>query len=273
MSADCNIASLLNSGSFLITVGVVPPTEADATSLIATAQGLKDTAHAVIVSDGGGAHMAGLAACVHLSATGIETVLELSTRDMNRVALQSTLIGAASLGVGAVVCATGVHQRLTDSKESRGVFDIDPIQLLGSANSTGMLAGTVTNPFSDPIELQVLGLEKAIKAGAKFVITAPVFHIERFNEWMEIVRQRGLHNKIHIIAGVLPLETRDEALDLRERFRGIDIPDNVVERIDLNFAAEIARTLSNTEGVRGIHIHPADDGRAKRLLNVVGINR
>lgn len=275
MSFSSSIASIIDAGGFTATAGVVPPNRANATSLIAAAEELKGAVNAVAVCDGGGARMSGLAACVHLSGAGIEPILELTTRDMNRIALQSELLGAASLGVGAVICAPGVHQTLTESKTARGVFDIDHIQLLSTAGEVEtdakLLTGTVTNPFSDPIELQVLGLEKAVRAGAKFVITAPVFHIERFEEWMSIIRDRGLHEKIHLIAGVLPFENKDEALDIREKLRGVDIPDNVVEKIDLNFTAEMIRTLSKIEGVRGIHIHPAGDGRAKRVLDIAGI--
>jgi methylenetetrahydrofolate reductase (NADPH) len=269
------IANIIESGGFAVTAGIIPPEGPDTAAIAKAAEGLKGKVHAAIVSDGSGVRMSGLAACVHLAAAGIEPVLELSTRDMNRIALESAVVGASSLGVGAVVCAAGVHQALTKSKAARGVFDIDPIQLLvavnGLQNGAKPLAGMMTNPFSDPVELQVIGLQKAIKAGAKFVITAPVFNIEKFEKWMGIVCEKGLHQQIHIIAGVLPLESRDEALDLRERLRGIDIPDAVVEKINLDFTAEMAKTLSKIEGVRGIHIFASGEGAASRVLDAAGI--
>lgn len=258
-----------------MTAGVVPPAGADGAALAKSAEGLVGKVHAVVVSDGDGLQMAGLAACVHLGAAGIEAVLELSTRDMNRIALQSTIIGAASLGVGSVVCTPGVHQALTQSKAARGVFDLDPIQLIRLARNlnhgTELMIGTTTNPFSDPMELQVIGLEKAVRAGARFVITSPVFNMDRMNEWMELVRSRGLHEKVHIIAGVLPLETSDEALEMREKYRALDIPDMVVEKIGIDFAAQTAQELSKIDGIRGIHIYASGEGRTEKVLSAAGL--
>jgi methylenetetrahydrofolate reductase (NADPH) len=267
--------SILKAGGFTVTAGIEPPETADAGPLARAAEALARKVHAVLVSDGDGPRMAGLAACLHLASAGIEPVLELSTRDMNRIALKSTLIGAASLGVGTVVCTAGIHQALTQSRAARGVFDLDPVQLLLAARNIEdgrrLLTGTTTNPFSDPIELQILGLEKAARAGARFVITAPVFNLARLQEWMGLIREKGLHERIHIIAGVLPLSTADEAMELRERYCGLDIPDEIIQSISLDFAAETARELSKLEGIRGIHIHPFGEGRVERVLDAAGI--
>lgn len=271
MPINASLAGIIDAGDFAITAGIVPPQNADSAYLSKSAEELSGRVHAVLVSDGDGARMSGLAACVHFASNGIEPILELSTRDMNRIALESTIIGASSLGINSVFCTAGTHQTLTSVKEARGVFDLDPIQLLSAAQSLELtsptLLGASTNPFSDPVELQILMIEKAVRAGARFAITAPVFDIEKMKVWLEAVRNRGLHEKIFIIAGVLPLETPEEAFELREKFRWLDIPDRVVDKIGIEFTAEMIRELKKLDGIRGIHIHPAGVDRAGRLLD------
>lgn len=276
MTISSKIASIVDAGGFVVTAGIVSPEAADPGALAKVAEGLAGKIHAGVVSDCEGGRMNGLAAGVHLAKAGIEPVLELCTRDMNRTALQSMLIGAASLGINSVICTAGNHQSLAEkTKSSRGVFDLDPIQLLRVAHNlnhgTELITGTTTNPFSDPMELQLIVLQKAIDSGATFVITAPVFDLERFGKWMEMLRSRKLHEKIRIIAGILPLETKEEALETREKFRGIVIPDKVIEKINLQFAADIAKEMQKTDGVRGIHIYAAGEGRTAKVLEAAGI--
>lgn len=275
MTTSQTIAGMLQSGGFIITAGIVPPESADGAGFAKSVSSLAGKVHALVVSDCGGTRMAGIAAGAHLAQAGVDAVLELSTRDMNRIALQSTLIGAASLGVSSVICAPGVHQSLTETKSARGVFDLDPIQLMRMAqrlnHGVKLTLGASTNPFSDPVELQVIGLEKAVQSGAKFVITAPVFDMERFNEWMTIIRARKLQDRIHIIAGVLPLETKEDALEIREKFRGISIPDKIIDKIGPGFAVDIVKELAEVDGVKGIHIHPTAEGMAEKLIDAAGV--
>lgn len=276
MSISSKIASVIEAGGFVVTAGIVPPEAADPGALARAAESLSGKIHAAVVSDCEGARMSGLAAGVHLAKAGIEPVLELTTRDMNRTALQSMLVGAASLGINNVICAPGNHQSLDEkTRSSRGVFDLDPIQLLGLAHNlnhgTELVTGTTTNPFSDPIELQVIVLEKAAASGARFVITSPVFDLEKFEAWMKLVRERGLDKKIHIIAGILPIEGKDEALETREKYRGVSIPDSVVEKVSLDYAVEVIKAVQKIDGVRGIHIYDAGEGRTARVLDSAGI--
>jgi methylenetetrahydrofolate reductase (NADPH) len=275
MIFDSAITEAVDSGRFILTAGINSPKD---TKLLAhTAEELAGNVNTVIVSDGNDAGMASLAACVHLQNAGIQPILELSTRDMNRIALESTIIGASSLGIKSIICTTGVHQTLTHTREARGVFDIDPIQLLLTAqklrNGARMTAGTTTNPFANPMELHIFTLQKAVHAGAQFVITAPVFDIDRMSRWMELIRDRRLHEKLHIIAGVLPIETSAEALELREKYRWLDIPDKIIEKVNLDFTSEIVQKLVKMDGIRGIHIHPAREGCAKRLLDTSELSR
>lgn len=290
--ADALTLNLIQGGEFVVTAQCAPLCGTSANSLKTCADVLAGVVNAVHVPEcEDGIRMSALAACGHLISAGAEPILHLLTRDMNRIALQATLLGAASMGVKSVLCTTGRHQTLTDSRSARGVFDIDPIQLLAIADAMrkdGMLAdgrkiegefnvliGTDTNPFSDPIELQVIAMEKAVAAGADFVVTQPVFKLERFDEWMGLVRERKLHERTCIIASVMPLSSAQQAAELARKYSHLDIGDDVISRLasssGAQIASETAASLKAIEGVRGICVMCDDCALAKEVISSSGI--
>jgi len=278
----------VRSGKFVITAQCMPPRGAGVDSLKACVSSPGGLVNAINVPEcEDGVRMSALAACGHLIAAGAEPILHLLTRDMNRIALQAALLGAASMGVRSVLCTTGRHQALTSSRSARGVFDVDPIQLLRIADDmrkkaeladgqsidggVDFLLGTDTNPFCDPVELQVMTVEKAVAAGADFVITQPVFKLDKFNEWMQLIRDKGLHERTCIIASIMSLASAREAANAgSSRF---ELDDQLSDTItDIDYASSTAKALKSTEGVRGICIMAGvDHGFARNVLAASGI--
>lgn len=282
----------------------IPPRSARADSIRACVSSVGGMVNAISVPEcEDGVRMSALAACSHVVAAGAEPILHLLTRDMNRMALQASILGAVSMGVKSILCTAGRHQALTTSRSARGVFDVDPVQLVGIADrirksgeladgqqiesisgqagpednpqtssSLDFLIGVDTNPFSEPVELQVMTLEKAAAAGADFVITQPVFRLERFNEWMGLVRERRLHERMCIIASVMPLESAEQAKDLASHYSHLDITEELVERLGsasgVQIASDTAKALKGIDGVRGICVAT---GLARDVLNASGI--
>jgi methylenetetrahydrofolate reductase (NADPH) len=120
---------------FVMTAEIVPPVSCDATELIDTAAALKGVADAVNVTDGAGAraHMSALAAARLLLGAGIEPILQITCRDMNRIALQSELMGAAALGIRNLLLLTGDDPTAGDQPDTKPVFDIDSRTLIETA--------------------------------------------------------------------------------------------------------------------------------------------
>jgi methylenetetrahydrofolate reductase (NADPH) len=204
------------------------------------------------------------------------------TRDRNRIALQSDLLGAAFLGIKNVLCLSGYHQTLVGCSESANVFDIDSIQLIAIARKMidegllldgkkiegafSMLIGAVANPFLKPLELNIIRLIKKVDAGADFIQTQAVFDVETFQQWLEAARREGITERAAILAGILPLASAAEAKRLSDTYTDYYIPDEVPERIraagdekaqkkeGLTICTEIIRKVKNMKGVRGIHI-------------------
>ena len=177
------LTSLFAKGTFVVTGEVGPIKGAvsrDKTidpACATEAQFLQNWVHAVNVTDNQSAVMrlGSLAASVGLKQRGIEPVYQLTCRDRNRIALQSDLLTAYSLGIDNVLLLTGDHIQLGDHKEAKPVFDLDSVQLIAMAaglrnghditgnpieNPPDMAHGAVVNPNFEPLELQLLKMKK-----------------------------------------------------------------------------------------------------------------
>jgi methylenetetrahydrofolate reductase (NADPH) len=128
-----------------------------------------------------------------------------------------------------------------------------------------MFVGAAENPFADPFEIRVPRLAKKIAAGAEFIQTQCIYNLDKFELWMKMVRDRGLHEKVYILAGLTPLKTAGMAKYMKNRVPGMDVPDDVVKRMaavpkekqpeeGIKICIESIQRLKEVEGVRGFHI-------------------
>jgi len=203
----------------------------------------------------------------------------MTCRDRNRIALQSDLLGAAALGVRNVLCLTGDHQIFGNQKEAKNVYDLDSIQELmvfrrmrdekqvwggdPLQEAPNVFLGAAANPFADPFEFRAVRLAKKVAAGAEFIQTQAVFDLERFEKFMEQVRENRLDERTHILAGVIPLRSAGAARYMRDKVSGMSVPDEVVERMKgssdpkkegVKICLETIERLRSIKGVHGVHI-------------------
>lgn len=283
MSRTSHLQEVLEAAHFAVTAECGPPKGADPQILRKKAEALKAYVDAVNVTDNQTAvvRLCSLASCAILKQMGLDPVLQMTTRDRNRIALQSDLLGASALGIGNVLCLSGDHVSFGSEPQALGVFDLDSIQLLYTArlmrdqgkflgggalsDPPRLFLGAVENPFADPLGFRAKRLAKKVAAGAQFIQTQCVYNLERFKEWMKQVRDLGLQEKTHILAGVTPLKSARMARYMKERVAGMDLPDSLLERMEktpaakqreegLKIASETIEALKNIPGVRGIHI-------------------
>ncbi|MBT4363250.1 MAG: methylenetetrahydrofolate reductase, partial [Desulfobacteraceae bacterium] len=220
-------------------------------------------------------------ACIHLKLKGLEPVLQMVTRDRNRIAIQSDILGASSFDINNVLCLSGDHQSFGDCAPGQNVYDIDSIQLIQTVRhmrdegkflggddikrSPEMFVGAAANPFADPFEIRVPRLAKKIAAGAEFIQTQCIYNLERFEEWMKLVCDRGLHEKVYILAGLTPMKSAGMARYMKNRVPGMDVPDEVVKRLSdtpkekqaeegIKICIESIQRLKEVEGISGFHI-------------------
>jgi methylenetetrahydrofolate reductase (NADPH) len=283
MKPNSKLASAIQSTGFIVTAEVLPPPAADGAALKAAMDILGNSLAAVSVADNhSGIGTASLAASSVLLGLGREPIYQIVTRDRNRIAIQSDLLGASTLGIKNVVCTSGHHQSLTGCSDSANVYDLDAIQVVWAikqmrdkgtlldgtaiAGQFSMLIGMVVNPYLRPLELNLIQFAKKIEAGADFVQTQPIFEVDEFHVWIEAARKEGLTNKTAILAGVLPLSSAEEAEQLRTAHTELRISDAMVARLKaagnadaqekegLKLCAETIGKLKATKGVRGVHI-------------------
>jgi methylenetetrahydrofolate reductase (NADPH) len=289
MKVESKLAGKLANGDFIVTAEILPGVSGDSSSIEATLKVLGKSVTAVNVADNcHGIGMSSIAASAAVLKAGFEPICQMVTRDRNRIALQSDLLGAAYLGIKNVMCLSGYHQVLTGCPESANVYDIDSIQFVEMvsnmmekkvlANGTkiegefAILAGAVANPFLKPMELNMLRLAKKIEAGAKFIQTSAVFDVEAFGQWLNAaVPATG--KQAAILAGVLALDSAAEAERLRQTYTDYCIPDSVIDRLKkagsvsgqkkegIAICVEIIKKFKNLKGLRGIHIHSGCNGQ------------
>jgi methylenetetrahydrofolate reductase (NADPH) len=283
MKSESQLKKVLSAGHFAVTAECGPPKGADPEAVIKKGRLLKGSVDSVNVTDNqtGVVRLCSLAACALLKQEGLDPVLQMVTRDRNRIALQSDILGASALGIRNILCLSGDHQSFGNQPQSMGVFDLDSIQLIqtvhqmredsqvlgGEALSQApdLFVGAAANPFADPFFYRVIRMAKKVRAGAEFIQTQCIYNLERFQEWMAQVRDRGLHNQVYILGGLTPLKSAKMAEYMRSQVAGMDIPEGLVTRMKgvpakdqrregLKITVETIQALQEIEGVQGVHI-------------------
>jgi methylenetetrahydrofolate reductase (NADPH) len=229
---------------------------------------------------------------------GLEPVMQMVTRDRNRIAMQSDIFGASALGIKNMLCLSGDHQSFGNQVDAKNVFDLDSIQLIdcvrtlrdekailgGDDQVEGdirMYIGAAANPFGDPFEFRVVRLAKKVAAGVDFIQTQCIYDMARFKEWMKMVRDRGLHEKVHILAGVTPLKSGGMARYMAKNVSGISIPESVIDRMvkaekpaeeGIKLCVAQIQELREIEGVHGVHIMAIEwEHRMAEIVEMAGL--
>lgn len=295
------LQQLLSKGEFAVTAESGPPRGANAEVIRRKGTLLKGYVDAVNVTDNQTAivRMCSLAACTHLIQIGIEPVLQMVTRDRNRIALQSDLMGAFSLGIRNILCLSGDHQTFGSQPDAMNVFDIDSMNLLNAVKTMRdegkdmsgfeldvapqMFIGAAENPFADPLDYRVIRLAKKIDAGADFIQTQCVYDVKRFKEWMRQAHEQGLTEKIHILAGVTPLKSARMAKYMATKVPGMSVPDAIIKRMEgapknkateegIAICLETIQELRQTKGVHGVHIMAIEwEEKVPELVKAAGL--
>ena len=295
------LSQILSKGEFAVTAEAGPPRGANAEVVRKKGALLKDCVDAVNVTDNQTAivRMSSLAACVHLMQMGIEPVLQMVVRDRNRIALQSDLMGAYSLGVRNILCLSGDHQTFGNQPGALNVFDIDSLNLVNMVKTMRdegkdmsgfaldgapqMFIGAAENPFADPFEYRVTRLAKKAAAGADFIQTQCIYDIDLFKEWVRQSREQGLTEKVHVLAGITPLKSARMAKYMATRVPGMRVPDAVVKRMEsapkekaaeegMKLCLETIQEVRAIKGVHGVHIMAIEwEEKVSELVKAAGL--
>jgi len=287
MKSGSTLEKILTAGHFAFTGELGPPRGANLDAIRKKAQPLKGMVDAVNITDNQTAvvRMSSWAASLFAISEGLEPNFQMVCRDRNRLAMQSDILGAYAHGVRNMLCLSGDHQQFGDHPQSKGVFDIDSIQLIGMVKNMRdegkflngqeidgapkMFIGAAANPFAEPFEWRVYRLAKKIAAGADFIQTQCVFNMEKMREWIKRANDMGLTEKVYILAGVTPMKSLGMARYMKSKVPGMDVPDYVIDRIKgvdkskqadegIKIACEQIAEFKEMKGVAGVHLMPIE---------------
>jgi methylenetetrahydrofolate reductase (NADPH) len=277
MVSTSTLRKQLNTGDMLVMTELSPPMEASPAFIREQARKLKGKVHAIGLSDNReGIGISAIAAATLVDAEGVVPVVHMATRDRNRIALVSDFLGANALGLTNILCTTGTHQTLGTFKAAKNVFDVDSVQLLKllssqSVSNGSVLLGATASPFADPAALQMIRLAKKAKAGARFIVTQPIFDLKRFDAWWQEVKQNELHEQCAFILGIHPLLGRDASATFAGRRPNPCIPEALLKKITdapddaaarkagIEIATTLISELKSVDGIRGFEIFAGDD--------------
>ena len=277
------LQQILSNGGFAVTAECGPPRGSNVEIIRKKGELLRGCVDAVNVTDNQTAivRMSSIAASTHLLQMGLEPVMQMVTRDRNRIALQSDIMGAYSLGIRNILCLSGDHQTFGSQPDAMNVFDIDSMNLVRTVKemreqgrdmsgfelneAPRMFVGAAANPFADPFEYRVIRLAKKIDAGVDFIQTQCVYNLERFKEWMRLAREEGLTEKVAILAGVTPMKSAGMARYMANKVAGMDVPEAVIKRMagvpkdkaaqeGIQICLETIDALRDIKDLRGIHL-------------------
>jgi len=282
----------IKSGKFVVTSEIAPPKGIDVEEILKDAELVRGRVDAINVTDLQSSVMraGSLALCKLLMERSLEPVFQVTCRDRNRLALQSDLLSAAVFGIENVLALTGDHPMLGDHPGAKPVFDLDSMQLLEVIKGLQLgkdmagkelkgvpkfCAGAVVNPGADPIEPEIIKMEKKIQAGALFFQTQAIYDISVFKKFL----QASAHLKTTIIAGIVLLKSAGMARFMNKNVAGVFVPEDLIQEIDqakdksaksIEIAARIIKELKPI--CQGVHVMPIGwDKKVPLVLNAAGL--
>jgi len=281
------LSEALKNNQFAVTAELSPRKGTRISNFIKTVNSLKGIVHAINITDNQRAvmRMSSLAASYLVLREGVEPIYQLTCRDRNRLAIQSDLIGASVIGIKNVLALTGDHPSAGDFPEAKPVFDLDSTTLLHTISklnsgfdlnnnplkgATDLFAGAALTPQAEPIEPMLLAMERKIKAGAEFFQTQPVFDTDAFASFISKTNRF----KTPVIAGILLLNSAEQAINLNKNVPGIKIPDMFIKRLKssasprqegIDIAVKLIRELKKI--AQGVHIMTI--GQEKDILTLL----
>ena len=285
MKTKSNLARILENGQFAVTTEISSPQNTDFETIKENANLIKGYVDAFNVPDGQAAvvAMASWAVCLVGIEEGMDAIAHMTCRDRNRIALQMDILAISASGVNNILCLSGDPISFGNHPEAKPVFDLDSIQLIRMVKKLrderkfdngesivgtepNLFIGAALNPFAQPLESAVGRLRDKVTAGADFVQTQPIYNIEEFKKWMELLREEGLHKEVKILAGITPVTSLAAARYMKTKIPDVDIPEMIIDRLKkarnkeevaeegVKIAVETIKQLKQIEGVAGVHI-------------------
>ena len=207
---------------------------------------------------------------------GLDVILQLTGRDRNRIAIESEIIGAASIDINKVLCLTGDQPSEDGPKavnEFNGASLIELIKILNLGKITDgteinspkrIFAGAADDLYTHQHNPEAINsLISKINSGAKFVQTQYCFDVEVIKFYSDLLLDNGKDNSWKVLVGMGPLKSAKQADWMRKNLWGINISDEIINRLDNsedsilegeNICIELIDQIKGLYGIDGVHL-------------------
>jgi len=282
----------IRSKDFVLTAQLRLVEDTGRRGVIEQAQHLSAVVDAITVpaNPHGTVHMAGLAAASLLLANDIDPVLHVASRDRNRIAIRSELLGAVAIGVTSLVLQRG--DRLSGRSGARPRKPKKPkkvgsVKLLRAAKrlsdfqkqnkEPGLYLGTPANVLQPAPDWEPAVLVAKADAGARFVLTKACLDMDKLRQYMAALVAARITHRCRIIVSVPVPHSAEAARLLNENMRNEAIPQGIVKRLaeasspeqsGAEIAAEFLRELPDVPGIGGANLIATGD--AEMIPAVIG---
>jgi 5,10-methylenetetrahydrofolate reductase len=278
---ESKLRKLLKKDKFVFTAETSPPDSGNKNVIIEQVRCLDGLADAVNVTDGAGAksHMSALATAAIIAQNGIEPILQFTTRDRNRIAIQSDLLGGWALDIPNILCLYGDEVKGGDQPDTKEVRDLDTIGVLKTAHefktkkmypsgrkindAPEFFIGGADTPFKINNDFDGSNLIKKIDAGVEFFQTQYVFDKNVLKTYMQKLNELNITDKVYFIIGLGVIKSAKSARWMNKNLFGINIPEKIIKRIEqsndeslegIKICVELIEKYKSIDGVSGVHL-------------------
>jgi methylenetetrahydrofolate reductase (NADH) len=271
------LAEKIRAGDFVVTAELTPPKGTDLSDVFTKAESLKRWVDAVNLTESPRALMtiAPIAVARLLLERDIESIVQMTARDRNRIAIQADLLGAAVLGVRNFVFMGGDPPVKGDHPDAKPVFDLTASQMVAVARELNLgrdmsgkplrgvpelFFGATVNPGAADLPAEIANTQRKIDAGVQFLQTQAIFDAAALATFLDVVKPKG----VAVLGGVIPLKSAKMAAWLNEKVPGIHVPQALLRRLEQasGVEAELATGIEIAAGTireiaglcEGVHV-------------------
>ena len=266
------------STNFLFTAEMTPDLSTDLAASAARIEPLIGLADAINVTDSPNCQtkLSSLLVAAEIKRKGLDVILQLTGRDRNRIALESELLGALSVGINKVLCLSGDQPPEGGPKAVNEFNGAGLIKLCATLTEGHLTDGTaIKNPLplypgaADDLYQQhakseaMAGLLAKIETGAQFVQTQYCFDIDMIRAYSERLIENGKTESTKVLIGMGPLKSAKQADWMRNNLWGVNISDAIIQRLGNSdqpaktgesICRELIEVMVEMPGIDGVHL-------------------
>jgi len=244
---------MFETTNFLFTAETTPDATTDLAGSVGKVEDLEFVADAINVTDSPNykSRLNGLLVASEIQRSGLEVILQLTGRDRNRIALESVLLGALSVGINKVLCLSGDQPNkngpvAVNELNSNGLIELCKIITEGTLtdgtkikNPLPIFSGAADDLYDQLSKPDALSkLVTKIEQGANFIQTQYCFDYEVIKKYSDKLKGQGSFNNCKVLIGMGPLKSAKQADWMRKNLWGVNISDEILHRLEVSDSPE-----------------------------------